>query len=298
MHKPMLENIKNIANGIYLEGLAVDRVSNLVWFSDVIGGGIHSLNSSGEIKSYDADRQWTGGILLNKNGVVFSSGQYGIKWLNPHVGSSGWLINEVSGEPIPGVNEMAPDYRGGMFFGTCDIESVIASAAPRPTKIFHLSTDNSVKLIADDIGFANGLMYDPTKNKLYCNDTFSCSWVFDLNDDLAVIDRRVLIEKLDADGMALDCDGNVWITGYRSSELLQVSPKGDLLASIETPASAITQIRFGGQDMKDIYINSVPRDGGDSLKEGEIPTERQSVLFKGRSNVAGMNIPQTELFIK
>ena len=62
---------------------------------------------------------------------------------------------------------------------------------------------------------------------------------------------------------------------------------------MKTPAAAITQVRFGGQDMRDVYINSVPIDGGDNLKDGEIPTEQRSVMYRGRSSVAGRPIEPT-----
>lgn len=42
--------------------------------------------------------------------------------------------------------------------------------------------------------------------------------------------------------------------------------------------------------MRDYYFNSVPADGGDTLKEGGEITERNSFLFRGRSEVPGHSI--------
>jgi sugar lactone lactonase YvrE len=69
-----------------------------------------------------------------------------------------------------------------------------------------------------------------------------------------------------------------------------VQPDGSLLESIATPAGAITQIRFGGADMRDYYLTCVPADGGDGLAVGQVPTEERSMLLRGRSDVAGMPI--------
>ena len=58
----------------------------------------------------------------------------------------------------------------------------------------------------------------------------------------------------------------------------------------ETPAGCITQLRFGGADGRDLYINSVPSDGGESLRKGGAFTRRDSFLLRGRAPVAGLLI--------
>jgi len=293
MSTPTIPEIAQVASGIYLEGLAVDTLRKRVWYSDVVAGGIHALMPDGEVVSVDSDRMWTGGVMLNQDGSALSSGPGGIRWNNLETGKSGWLLDELPDEVVSGVNEMAPDGEGGLFFGTCDIEMVASGGTPRPTQIYRLTRDRELLKLADDIGFSNGIMYDAANHRFYCNDTFTCSWEFDVGADLTLANRRQLIDREDADGMALDAEGNVWITGFRSAVVTRVSPGGDVLAAVETPAEAITQVRFGGQDMRDIYINAVPIDGGDNLKDGEIPTEKRSVMYRGRSSVPGRPVEPT-----
>ena len=82
--------------------------------------------------------------------------------------------------------------------------------------------------------------------------------------------------------MALDTDSNVWITGFRSPGILtRVTPEGETLSPVRTPEGSTTQIRFGGADLKDYFINIVPADGGDSLKKGE-PLKSPSILYRGK----------------
>lgn len=281
---------EKVASGIYLEGLAVDYERNIVWYSDVIAGGIHGLRPDGSTISFNEGRMWTGGIMVNEDGSVLSTGEGGIMWNNPVTGRSGWLLDRIDGKPINGINEMVPDGTGGIFFGTNDIEMVIKGQATRPTSIYRLTVDGEVLKLADDVHFSNGIMYDPARRQFYCNDTFACTWVFDVQNDLTLTNRRVFLEKEDVDGMALDSEGNVWITGFRSNYLTRLKPDGTPLPPVETPAGSITQIRFGGADMRDYYINSVPADGGDSLKDGVPLTQKNSHMFRGRSEVSGMRI--------
>ena len=39
--------------------------------------------------------------------------------------------------------------------------------------------------------------------------------------------------------------------------------------------------------MRDVLITTVPADGGDNLKDGVLPSAQRSVLYRGRSDIAG-----------
>ena len=43
---------------------------------------------------------WTGGIMMNEDGSVLSTGQGGIMRNNPDTGKSGWLLDELEGKPF------------------------------------------------------------------------------------------------------------------------------------------------------------------------------------------------------
>lgn len=280
-----------IARGLYLEGLTVDHQREVVWYSDVIAGGMHGVKFDGtKVGSFNEDRMWTGGIMMNADGKVFSSGEGGVMWNDPDSGESGWLIDKIGGEPINGINEMVPDGTGGIFFGTNDIEMVILGAQTRPTELYRLTADRELTKLADGIGFTNGIMYDATRKRFYCNDTFKGTWAFDVSADLTLANKQMFIEKEDADGMCLDAEGNVWITGFRSNFFTRWAPDGSRLADFATPAGSVTQLRFGGADGRDVYFNSVPSDGGDTLKEGGEMTQTNSFLFKGRSETPGLKL--------
>jgi sugar lactone lactonase YvrE len=136
--------------------------------------------------------------------------------------------------------------------------------------------ERKVFLLAEDMGLANGMMFSADGRHLYCNSTFVSPYVFDVKSDLSLSNRRQLVHKEDCDGMALDEQGNVWITGFRSSAITRVRPDGTLLDPVPTPGDAVTQIRFGSPDRHEFYITCVPGDG-----------EHRSFLYRGRSEVAG-----------
>ena len=290
-----LDTCLEIAAGTYLEGLAIDSGRETVWYSDVIAGGIHAVRFDGtKVMTLDAERAWTGGILVDGAGRVLSSGQGGIRWNDPARGTSGWLLRDLDGAPVNGINEMCPDGADGLFFGTVDLDKVIAGETPGPTAIYRLAADGAARRLAD-LGFSNGLMFDPGRGRLYCNDTFSGTWAFDVAADFTLGNRTLLIAKEDADGMALDADGNLWITGFRSSHFTRVSPDGTRLPDMATPAGAVTQLRFAGPDLDQLWFNSVPAEGGDTLKEGGTMTGQGSFLHRAAAPARGLALPRVAL---
>ena len=277
-----------VVRGLYLEGLAIDPARDLVWYSDVIAGGVHAVRPDGTPAfTLNPDRKWTGGILLNHDGAVLSSGGGGIMWNRPEEGTSGWLVSEVEGVALMGVNEMTPDGHGGIYFGSVDIARIEKGEPPRPASLYHLGVDRKARLVAGPLGFTNGIMRSPDGAQLFYNDTFDATYAFDIQRDGGLGPRRKLLDKEDCDGMALDADGNLVITGYKSGVLTRVTPTGEVLDAIAVPAEATTQVRYGGSDLRDVYLTCVPLDAGDGLAVGEAPTEQRSFLLRGRAERPG-----------
>jgi sugar lactone lactonase YvrE len=124
------------------------------------------------------------------------------------------------------------------------------------------------------------------------------TWVFDVQPDMTLSNKRMLLDKTDADGMAIDGEGNIWITGFRSSSLTRLRPDGSRLDPLPTPAGAITQIRFGGEDLRDYYLNAVPAAGGDNLKDGIPLRVQESRMYRGRSDIPGLAVPAAQFKIR
>ena len=62
----MPDNFELVAKGVYLEGLAVDYARDVVWYSDVIAGGVHGVGRDGPVGSFNEGRMWTGGIMRRR----------------------------------------------------------------------------------------------------------------------------------------------------------------------------------------------------------------------------------------
>ncbi len=287
-------HFEQVAGGLYLEGLTV-AADGAIWYSDVIAGGVHSLGTDGAKTSFNRDRMWTGGLVFDASGKLYSTGQGGIMRTDPLSGQSDWLLCEIEGRPINGINEMAPDGAGGLYFGTVDLDAIIKGEAPGPASIYRLAADGRVHLAHGPLGFANGMALSADGRTLYLNESFDGTYAFNVQPDLSLANRRKILAKEDCDGMALDVEGNLWITGFRSPEIVRMRPDCSLLEPVKTPAGAITQIRFGGPDMLDYWVTAVPADAGDGLAEGTLPDSEVSFLYQGRADVAGLKVSAVKI---
>jgi sugar lactone lactonase YvrE len=285
------EDFTDLARGLYLEGLAVD--DRTVFYGDVIGGGVHRLTPAGELTDWLPELRWFGSIALNDDGTVLTSGIAGISWLDPVSGRSGLLLGEVDGKPLPGVNEMCPDGRGGLYFGTKDGAAIARGEPPSPSGLFHVDAGGNGRQLCDGLVFTNGIALSLDRTTLFHNETFVGTFAYPILADGSLGERRMLLEKPDCDGMVTDAEGNLWIVGYQSDEILQVSPDGEIIGGIRVPPGAVTNLRFGGADARDLYLTSVPSDAGEGLRVGNLPSEPRSVLYRTHSPVAGRVQPRT-----
>ena len=121
----------------------------------------------------------------------------------------------------------------------------------------------------------NGIVTSPDDKTLYLVESDPgehrnrCILAYDLDAQGTPTHSRKLIDFYpgrSGDGMAIDADGNLYVAAglhktRGTSETLDTrpgihvfSPEGKLLAFVETPEDTITNCRFGGADLKTLYI--------------------------------------------
>jgi sugar lactone lactonase YvrE len=279
---------EEVARGFYLEGLLVD--GDEVWYTDVVVGGVRHANSGRVLLEA---RPMIGGLLLNEDGSLLVAGAGDIAWVNPATGGSGVLVGG-----FPGSNEMYPDRRGGIVFGTIDLPAILRGGKPGPSTICRVAADRSLTNLQDGLAFANGLAVSADGATLYFNESFAATRAFPIAADGALGAPRRLIDKPDCDGMALDAEGNVWVTGFASDFLQCVRPDGSELRRLSLPGKAASSLRFGGPDRRDLYVNVVDPAAAQRLANGTTLTEKTSVLYRTRSPVPGAPVPRSAFTLR
>lgn len=278
-----MADFEPVHRGNYLEGLLID--GDAIWYTDVTLGGVRRIGSDQVLLP---ERTMIGGLLANHDGKLLVSGLGGIVWADPVTGNTGTVV-----DGLDGVNEMRGDGKGGLWFGTIDLPGILRGEAPGSSTLRHLSADGVMTVHAEGLAFANGLTPSADGSMLFFNESFvgPCAWP--IRGDGALGNRLRFGAKYDCDGMALDAAGNIWISGFSSPELICLAPDGTELRRIALPGEACTNVRFRGEDMRDIYVTMVTHAGAKALTEGRMPDAMDSVLYKARSTVSGAPFEKT-----
>jgi gluconolactonase len=128
--------------------------------------------------------------------------------------------------------------------------------------VFRVSADGTdFSIVTEDNVYPNGLCFSPDEKILYVN----CSReriirAYDIKSDGSVGKARVFHqytgpERGVPDGMKCDVEGNVWCTA--PGGIWVHDPSGKPIVRIKTAGHHATNIAFGGDDWKSLYITMI-----------------------------------------
>ena len=279
----------SVASGFtFLEAPRDDGTS--VWFSDAVGG-LFRLHRHGKIDAFLTERAAIGGVAINRDGAIIASGPGGLVWLEPVSGAAGTLLDAIDGEPIAGINDIFPDGKGGLYFGTSQTTLSGPDGPPPMTKLYRLDPDGRTTLLWEGLKVANGIGLSPDGKRLYLNESWLGTYAYDLCPDGSLSNRTLLSNRTDCDGLAVDREGGVWIACFETGAILRVLPDGTK-QEFAVPARNVTSLCFGGGDGRDLFV-ATGDDNLEALMHGRQPRQTAS-LFHTRSAVAGLDVPRTD----
>ena len=266
----------------FLEAPRADAHGNL-YFSDVTIGGLHKRLPDGRIESFLPGRTWIGGIAFNDDGGIVCSGKTGLICFHEKTGEVRPLLSEFGA-----INDFYPDDEGGLIAGVIDAESVGAGGPPEPRPLIRLAPSGQVTRLWEGITVPNGIGFSPDRRRLYQSESYKTLWVYDVAPDGGLSSRRVFAEIQDADGLAVDAEGGVWVARFDSFGVTRFQPDGSVAAHYKVPVREAQSVSFGGPDLRDLYIVT-----GSSFANPNNLTEKTGTIYRGRSDVAGQPMPLT-----
>jgi len=148
----------------------------------------------------------------------------------------------ADGAPLGRLNDLIADGKGGAYF-------TVAGGA------FYVSAAGVVSVVAVEDIRSNGIMLSPDARTLYVTNNTNVL-AFDVRADGTTANRRdfgTLAGDDGGDGMAIDAEARLYVTGNRGVHVL--SPRGEYLGLIPTPRRPIT-IAFSGPDKNLLYAPS------------------------------------------
>jgi sugar lactone lactonase YvrE len=168
----------------------------------------------------------------------------------------GSLIDHADLSGLPGgLNEIVVDGRGTIYVNGGN--DFYPDEGVAPGFIAAISTDGSVRQVADGLAFPNGMAVTEDNSTLIIAESFAGKLTaFKITDDGGLVDRRTFADVL-ADGICLDAEGAVWTPSWNDNKpcCLRVAEGGEVLDRISLKQSGFA-CALGGDDGRTLFMLS------------------------------------------
>jgi sugar lactone lactonase YvrE len=173
------------------------------------------------------------------------------------------------------VNEIVVDRRGNAFVNGSGYD-MMAGEAPRPGGIVCIAPDRTVRDVADDIHFGNGMAITTDGATLIVAESHAARLsAFSIAEDGSLGERRVWADLGDGaapDGICLDADGAVWYADVPNKRCVRVAEGGVVLDTVTADRGCFS-CTLGGADGRTLFIAAAEWAGGAGMRSPE-PTGR------------------------
>ena len=269
----------------FTEGPAVGADGTL-YFSDIENNRIMQLNAKGERSVFREPSHRTNGQTFDQQGRLYhcEGAEFGpgggrrVSRTDLQLGTNEILTERYEGQRYNSPNDICVDGQGRIFFtdprygDRSDMEMSLEG-------VYRIDPDSKVRRILEQpaIQRPNGIAVTQDCRFLYVVD--SCPviggnrkiWEFELNDQGDPSEQRLVYDFAPGrggDGMRLDIEGNLYIAagimqprGPHETEDVKpgiyiVSRDGALLDRIPVYEDVLTNLAFGGEDGRTLYITA------------------------------------------
>ena len=241
------------------------------------------------------DKLVPNGIARLPNGefLIANVGSDGGVWHLSAEGQARKLAIEIDGRALPEINFVYVDKAGRLWLcvsSAGDHDPVFTPNADEGYIV--LGDEQGFRTVTSGLGWTNELRVNATGDRLFVNETFGRRLLqFDLAPDGSLSNRTVLAQFGAGDypdGMALDCEGGIWVVSIISNRIYRLvdglvtlmfsDGKAEVVDHLETLLNGnglrrsdlkglqtgtvvnnISSIAFGGQDLQTAYVGSLER---------------------------------------
>ncbi len=172
------------------------------------------------------------------------------------------LYTECDGVPLNGPNDIVFDKEGGFWF--TDLGKSYGRVTDRGALFYAKPDGSSITQQAFPLNTPNGVGLSPDEKTVYFADTVSGRvWYLDIESPGVAkspdgpISANLLMSAPGLqyfDSLAVDADGNICVATIFNGGITSVSPDGQTVTHTALPDLLVTNICFGGADLKTAYI--------------------------------------------
>ena len=249
-----------IAEGFQFTEGPVWHPDGYLLFSDIPANTIYRYTPGGKPEPYLTPSGNSNGLTFDSQGRLLAC-EHGGRRVS-RMGADGGmetLADSFDGKRLNSPNDIVVHSSGAIFFTDPPY-----GIDPEPGEqgfngVYRLDADGTVTLLNRDMNRPNGLALSLDESILYVDDTLNRHVLaYPLSASLDAGEPSVILDmNSDArggpDGMKLDSEGNLYVTG--PGGLWVATPEGRHLGTIEFPQLP-ANLCFGGPDYKTIFVTA------------------------------------------
>jgi len=276
--------LEKLATGfIFTEGPVWDQANNCLYFSDIPANKIWKWSNSGGKEIFREPSGKSNGLTLDKQGNLIACEHANRRVSRTEKdGTIVTIADTYDNKKLNSPNDVTVKSDGSIYFtdppyGLTDDFGALGEKELPFQGVYRLSPDGeTLTLLVDDFEKPNGLAFSPDELLLYIDDTDrALVRVFDVNSDGTISNSRIFAELEgeedgSVDGMKVDSEGNVYVTGPGGIWIFE--PSGNKLGRIDIPEVS-ANLAWGDEDWQTLYITA------------------STSLYRIRLNAEGISVP-------
>ena len=241
----------------FTEGPAVDSEGN-VFFTDQPNDRIMKVDLDGNVTEFMKPAGRSNGMFFAPDGkLIACADEKNEMWEISPDKSVRVLFKDFEGERLNGPNDVWIDSNGMIYFTDPYYQRPWWEHKKQPQKkqaLYRTDRDGSNMIVMDDaLVQPNGIIGDSKRRLVFVADIRdSKTYQYTIANDGSLIDRKLFC-AMGSDGMTIDNQGNVYLTG---KGVTVFDKDGKQIEVIAVPESWTANVCIGGKDRKTLYITA------------------------------------------
>jgi gluconolactonase len=241
----------------FTEGPTVDK-KGVIYFTDQPNDKIWKYDTDGKLSVFMDKTGRSNGLYIDKKGNLIScADEKNELWSISPKGEVTVLMTDYQGKKLNGPNDLWIDPKGGIYF-TDPYYQRDYWERKKPDiegqKVYYLPKGKREPVVVDaDLMQPNGIVGSPDGKSLYVADIrANKTYKYQINPDGSLTNRQLFVPQ-GSDGMTLDNQGNLYLSGRG---VTVYDPSGTKLGNIPVPSRWVGNICFGGKDRNTLFITA------------------------------------------
>ena len=240
----------------FTEGPAVSRDGS-VYFTDQPNNNIWKYDIEGKLTLFLSDAGRANGLYFNKKDDLLACADEKNELRSiSKKGQVKVLLSDFEGKKLNGPNDLWVAPEGGVYLTDPYYQRPYWSRKKSELdgqKLYFWTKKKGLKIADDKLVQPNGIIGTPDGKHLFVADIGdNKTYKYDINDAGELLNRKLFVTQ-GSDGMTLDNQGNLYITG---KGVTVYNARGEKIKHISIPQKWTANVCFGGKNRDYLFITA------------------------------------------